>query len=61
VLTHTGQRYAAAVVEVIRTLNTELADRVDKSQLAAADAVLRAAIADEAGRQRAQGLVRPPS
>jgi hypothetical protein len=61
VLTPAGRRYAAAVVEVIGALNAELADRVDRSQLAAADAVLRAAIAGEQDQQRALRLVRPPS
>jgi|SRR5271165_2669678 len=61
VLTPAGELYATAVVDVIRALNAELSDRVDTSQLAAADAVLRAAIADEHGRRRAQRLVRPPS
>ncbi len=61
VLTPAGQRYAAAVVGVIRALNAELGERVDPAQLAAADAVLRAAIADEPGRRRAERLVRPPA
>jgi DNA-binding MarR family transcriptional regulator len=60
-LTPAGQRYAAAIVAIIRALNAELSARVDRAQLIAADAVLRAAIADEPGRQRAQRLVRPPS
>jgi hypothetical protein len=45
---------------VLRALNAELGDRVDPVQLAVADAVLRAAIADEQGRQRTERLVRPP-
>jgi DNA-binding MarR family transcriptional regulator len=61
VLTPAGLAYAAAVVEVISVLNAELCDRVEASQLAAADVVLRAAIADEQGRRRAQRLVRPPT
>lgn len=61
VLTPAGQRYAAALILVINSLNAELAARVDQSQLAAADAVLRAAIVGEPGQRRAQRLVRPPS
>lgn len=60
-LTPAGQRYAAAVTSVISSLNAELAARVDESQLAAADVVLRAAIVGEAGQRRAQRLVRPPA
>jgi hypothetical protein len=51
----------AAITSVISSLNAELAARVDESQLAAADVVLRAAIVGESGQRRAQRLVRPPS
>ena len=60
VLTPAGRRYAAAVVDVIEALNLELSQRVDRAQLAAADAVLRASIAEQHARRRADRLVRPP-
>lgn len=44
VLTDAGLDYARAVVEVIGVLNRELAKRVSRDRLIAADAVLRAAI-----------------
>jgi DNA-binding MarR family transcriptional regulator len=58
-LTPAGQDYAQAVVAVIGELNREVAGRVDPGQLAAADAVLRAALFDESTRQRAARLPRP--
>ena len=60
VLTTRGELYAGAVVEVIEALNAELRDRVDLSQLKAADAVLRAAIADDEAARRIATLVRAP-
>jgi DNA-binding MarR family transcriptional regulator len=60
VLTPGGQAYAHAVLEVIDALNRELSERVEPAQLAAADAVLRAAISDEPARQRAARQVPPP-
>jgi hypothetical protein len=45
---------------VIDTLNSALASRVEPAQLAAADAVLRAAIGSERERARAAALVDPP-
>jgi DNA-binding MarR family transcriptional regulator len=60
-LTSAGQRYATAITGVISELNAELAARVDESQLAATDVVLRAAIVGESGQRRPQRLVRPPS
>jgi hypothetical protein len=45
---------------VIHALNRELRERVDPDQLVAADAVLRATIADADGRRRADLLVAPP-
>ena len=58
-LTPAGQDYARAVVAVIGELNREVARRADPGQLAAADAVLRAALFDESTRQRAARLPRP--
>lgn len=60
VLTPLGEAYAGAIVAVIRELNAELAGRVDASQLAAADVVLRAVFATGAERQYARRAVRPP-
>jgi DNA-binding MarR family transcriptional regulator len=47
-LTDEGEAYARAVVDVIQALNDELAERVDRDQLAAAAAVLRAVLDDAA-------------
>lgn len=44
VLTEAGVLYAHAIVEVITSLNRQLADRVDPTALVATDIVLRAAI-----------------
>jgi DNA-binding MarR family transcriptional regulator len=46
-LTELGARYAEAVIETVHELNHELSQRVNPGQLAAADAVLRAAIAGD--------------
>jgi DNA-binding MarR family transcriptional regulator len=59
-LTPAGQDYARAIVAVIDELNREIARRADPAQLAAADAVLRAALFDDSTRQRAGRLPRPP-
>jgi DNA-binding MarR family transcriptional regulator len=59
VLTPAGHAYANAVTEVLHTLNRELAQRVDPGQLAAADAVLRAAVTDPEIRQRAARIPAP--
>ncbi len=61
ILTPVGQGYARAVIEVIHALNREFAERADPTQLAAADAVLRAAIADDRALQAAAELIRPPA
>ena len=61
ILTPVGQDYAQAITAVIEELNRELSQRVDAAQLAAADAVLRAALFDDSARQRAGRLPRPPS
>ena len=60
ILTPAGQAYARAVIEVIHALNREFSERADPAQLAAADAVLRAAIAGDANLQAAATLIRPP-
>ena len=58
-LTPAGRDYARAVTTVIEELNREVAARVSPDQLAAADAVLRAALFDESATRRA-ALVPPP-
>jgi DNA-binding MarR family transcriptional regulator len=58
-LTNDGEAYARAVVDVIHALNHELAERVDLDQLAAADAVLRAALDDEAHTRAEHRVTRP--
>ncbi|MGH9116254.1 MAG: MarR family winged helix-turn-helix transcriptional regulator [Acidimicrobiales bacterium] len=56
-----GEAYARAVVTVIERLNRDLCRRVDPAQLAGADAVLRAVLADEHTRALAAYLPVPPS
>ena len=58
-LTAQGQAYAEAVISVIERLNRDLAARVDPSDLAAADAVLRAVLADEHTLRLAGYLAEP--
>lgn len=58
-LTPAGHAYASAVTAVIEELNREVAQRVGPAELAAADAVLRAALFDDSARQRASRLPRP--
>jgi DNA-binding MarR family transcriptional regulator len=60
-LTQLGRDYARAITAVISELNREVAGRVSPAQLAAADAVLRAALFDESARQRASRLPPPPA
>jgi DNA-binding MarR family transcriptional regulator len=60
-LTQVGREYAEAITSVIAELNREVSRRTDPAQLAAADAVLRAALFDDSARQRASRLPRPPS
>lgn len=60
VLSDAGVGYAEAVVMVIDRLNRDLSGRVGRAQLAAADAVLRASLADDASRERAARVVAPP-
>jgi DNA-binding MarR family transcriptional regulator len=59
-LTQFGRDYALAIILVIAELNREVAARVSPDQLAAADAVLRAALFDDSARQRAS-RVPPPA
>jgi DNA-binding MarR family transcriptional regulator len=59
-LTPAGRDYARAIAIVIRELNREVAERVSPAQLAAADAVLRAALFDDHARQRASQIPPPP-
>jgi DNA-binding MarR family transcriptional regulator len=58
-LTPVGREYARAVIAVTEELNREVAGRVSPAQLAAADAVLRAALFDDSARQRASQLPPP--
>jgi DNA-binding MarR family transcriptional regulator len=58
-LTQLGRDYTRAIATVIAELNLEVAARVSPAQLAAADAVLRAALFDESTRQRANRIPRP--
>jgi DNA-binding MarR family transcriptional regulator len=58
-LTPVGREYARAVIAVTEELNREVAGRVSPAQLAAADAVLRAALFDDGARQRASQLPPP--
>ncbi|MGH3203336.1 MAG: MarR family winged helix-turn-helix transcriptional regulator [Streptosporangiaceae bacterium] len=59
-LTQLGRDYALAIILVIAELNREVAARVSPAQLAAADAVLRAALFDDSARQRASRVPPPP-
>jgi DNA-binding MarR family transcriptional regulator len=59
-LTPAGRGYADAIIEVIAGLNRAVAARVPADQLAAADAVLRASIQDEAVARRAAHVSPPP-
>ena len=52
VLTPLGERYAAAVVEVIEALHRDLGERVASDDLEAARTVLRAVIAGGEGAGR---------
>ena len=59
VLTANGETYARAVVAVINKLNRRIARRTTPEQLAAADTVLRAILADEHTRTLAAYLDPP--
>jgi DNA-binding MarR family transcriptional regulator len=60
-LTPSGEGYAEAVTQVIERLNRDLVRRVDPADLAGADAVLRAVLADEHAQRVAEFLARPPT
>lgn len=60
VLTPAGEGYAEAVTEVIEQLNRDLVARVDPTDLAGADAVLRAVLADPRAQRVAGFLAGPP-
>lgn len=60
-LTAAGQDYARVVRTVIDDLNRRLIRRVSAEQLAAADVVLRAVLADEHTRTVAAQLAPPPA
>jgi DNA-binding MarR family transcriptional regulator len=59
VLTGAGRDYATAIFTVIEALNRRVGEQVDPAQLAAADAVLRAALFDASARMRADRLPGP--
>lgn len=59
ILTPAGHAYADSVVEVVGSLNRELADRVDPGDLEGADRVLRAVL-DEDTPRRTDHLILPP-
>jgi DNA-binding MarR family transcriptional regulator len=58
-LTAAGREYARAIAIVIWELNLEVARRVSPAELAAADAVMRAAMFDDSARERASRVPRP--
>jgi DNA-binding MarR family transcriptional regulator len=60
-LTPSGVAYARTLTQVIAHLNRDLMRRVDPSDLVAADAVLRALLADEHTKRVGQLLGRPPA
>ena len=60
-LTPAGRDYARAIFTVTEELNREIAGRVSPAQLAAADAVLRAALFDDSARHRASQVPPPPA
>jgi DNA-binding MarR family transcriptional regulator len=59
-LTTEGEDYAKAVTMVIDRLNRDLAQRVDPSDLGAADRVLRAVLVDGNRQRLAEYLPQPP-
>lgn len=59
-LTRKGTAYAEAVTDVIEELNRAVAKKVDPGDLAAADAVLRAVLADAHTRRLAEYVEQPP-
>jgi DNA-binding MarR family transcriptional regulator len=59
ILTAEGDAYARAVRRVIQRLNQDLSRRVDPADLASADTVLRAVLADDHTKRRAESLSPP--
>ena len=59
-LTTRGRAFAQAIIASVDALNKRTSERVDPSQLRAADAVLRAVLTDERARGRADRLIPPP-
>jgi DNA-binding MarR family transcriptional regulator len=59
-LTQRGDQYARAIRRAIGTLDRRLDQRVERAQLLAADAVLRASLPDQDAREQAMRLVPPP-
>ena len=59
-LTREGEAYAKAVTAVVERLNRAVTKKVDPADLAAADAVLRAVLADDHTRRLAGFLEHPP-
>jgi hypothetical protein len=60
-LTSDGEAYAGAVRAVIEKLNRIVTRKVEPADLATADAVLRAVLADDHTRRLAEFLGPPPS
>jgi DNA-binding MarR family transcriptional regulator len=59
-LTRRGDQYARAIRRAIDALDRRLDQRVERVQLLAADAVLRASLPDQNAREQAMRLVSPP-
>jgi DNA-binding MarR family transcriptional regulator len=59
-LTLRGDQYARAIRRAIDALDGRLARRVERAQLLAADATLRASLPDQHARDQAGRLVPPP-
>ncbi len=59
-LTRQGDQYARAIRRAIDGLDRRLDQRVERAQLLAADAVLRASLPDQDAREQALRLVSPP-
>ena len=59
-LTQRGDQYARAIRRAIDALERRLDQRVERAQLLAADAVLRASLPDQDAREQAMRLALPP-
>ncbi|MGA9115001.1 MAG: MarR family transcriptional regulator [Candidatus Dormiibacterota bacterium] len=59
-LTRRGDQYARVIEKAIDALDRRLAQRIEPTQLLAADAVLRASLPDQDAREEAMRLVPPP-